>query len=419
MQPTALEAISRAEVDVAISTARKYPQHAPEMLSKVKQNMMSFATLDTETAEACFYTLPRGGKNIQGPSVRLAEIAVSCYGNMKAGTRIISTVADGPQPHVVIQAVAMDLERNVSVSIEKRRRITKKKFKETVDEDDINLATNAASSIALRDAVFRVIPMALIKPVLEAAKKVAIGDARTLSDRRARSVEAFSKMGVQKDRLLAKLERRSVEDITLEDIETLLGLHNAIKEGDLSLDEAFPAAPHAPSPTGLQQSQAQTTPLATPQPAKNADPAPVVKKEKPTNAHLTTPDAPQAAEGPKTPPRAVEPAVAPMAAPQATPDPTVVPEAPAAAEDDGDLAPQTTFVPRTGESEALTSVRLLLHQTNRTEDDLLGVLLKNKVCKAEQKLSDLSETKLLNISKAYPSLLVAIKAAAQATSGTE
>jgi hypothetical protein len=49
----------------------------------------------------------------------------------------------------------------------------------------------------------------------------------------------------------------------------------------------------------------------------------------------------------------------------------------------------------------------------------LGVLLKNKVCKAEQKLSDLSETKLLNISKAYPSLLVAIKAAAQATSGTE
>jgi hypothetical protein len=108
-----------------------------------------------------------------------------------------------------------------------------------------------------------------------------------------------------------------------------------------------------------------------------------------------------------------------MAAPQATPDPTVVPEAPAAAEDDGDLAPQTTFVPRTGESEALTSVRLLLQQTNRTEADLLGVLLKNKVCKAEQKLSDLSETKLLNISKAYPSLLVAIKAAAQATSGTE
>jgi len=111
--PTAaLESISRAEIDVAISTARRYPRQ----LSTVKKNMLSFATLDQETAESCFYTLPRGGKNIQGPSIRLAEIAVSCYQNLRAGSRILQTVTTGDNPHVVVQAVAMDLENNIQVS---------------------------------------------------------------------------------------------------------------------------------------------------------------------------------------------------------------------------------------------------------------------------------------------------------------
>jgi hypothetical protein len=239
---TAIESISRAEIDVAIATARKFPRQ----LSVVKQKMLSFATLDQETAESCFYTLPRGGKNIQGPSVRLAEIAVSTYGNLRAGTRILETVTDGPNPHVTVQAVAMDLENNIQVSIEKRRRITKKKSKDTIDEDDINLAANAGSAIAFRDAVFKVVPMALIKSVYDQVKKVAVGDAKTLSDRRARCVETFGKMGVSKDRLLAKLEQKSLEDVTLENVETLLGLHNAIKDGEVSIDEAFPEIKPAP-----------------------------------------------------------------------------------------------------------------------------------------------------------------------------
>src|SRR6185369_3899928 len=88
---SAIEAISRAEIDIQVATAKRYPRQ----LSKVKSDMMGFATLDQETAEACFYSLPRGGKTIQGPSVRLAEIALSTFGNCRAGTRIIHTQPDG------------------------------------------------------------------------------------------------------------------------------------------------------------------------------------------------------------------------------------------------------------------------------------------------------------------------------------
>lgn len=235
---TAIEQISRAEIDCQISTAKKYPRS----LSTVKKDMLAFATLDQETSEGCFYSLPRGGKTIQGPSVRLAEIAVSCYGNLRAGVRIIDTVATGNNPHVVLQAVCHDLEKNVAIQVEKRRRIVGKKSKGgAIDEDDINLAANAGAAIAFRDAVFKVIPGALIKPVCDEAKRVAIGDSKTLAERRQRAMDSFGKMGVKKEKILAFLNKKSIEDIGLEDLESLFGLHTAIKDGHTTIDEAFNA----------------------------------------------------------------------------------------------------------------------------------------------------------------------------------
>ena len=255
--PSAIEAISRAEVDMQITTAKRYPRQ----LAKVKSDMLSFATLDEETAQSCFYSLPRGGKNIQGPSIRMAEIAVACYGNLRAGTRIIETVTKGDSPHVVLQAVCHDLEKNTSITIEKRRRIVGKKSKNgQIDEDDINLAANAGSAIAFRDAVFKVVPGALIRPVYEQAKRVAIGDAKTLEDRRARAIEAFGKMGVTPDRVLALLEKKSIEEVTVADLEALIGLHTAIKDGQTSIEDAFPAQQKKPSFT-------KSEPEPTPEPS--------------------------------------------------------------------------------------------------------------------------------------------------------
>jgi hypothetical protein len=248
LQPiNAIEAVSRAEIDMQISTAKKYPRN----IAQVKSEMLDIVQLDEETAAACFYSLPRGGKNIQGPSIRLAEVALSCFGNIRAGSRIIETVTDGGNPYVTIQAVCHDLQKNVAVSIEKRRRIVGKKTKGgVIDEDDINLAANAGSAIALRDAIFKVVPGALIRPVYDAAKKVAIGDARTLSDRRARAMEAFQKMGVSADRVLASVEKNKLEEVTLDDLEVLIGTFTAIKEGSVSIENAFPPVPQKTKETG-------------------------------------------------------------------------------------------------------------------------------------------------------------------------
>jgi len=234
---TSMSSLDRAEIDVQVSTAKKYPRQ----LSTVKRSMMEFATLDVETAGGCFYKLPRGGKIIEGPSIRMAEIAISCFGNIRAGTRVKEIVTKGESPHVVVQGACFDLQNNVCVVMEKRRRIIGKKSKGgSIDEDDINLAVNSCSAIALRDAAFKVVPLALIKPCVDAAKRTATGDAKTLMERRGKMVEAFSKMGIHLPRILARVEKKGMDDIGLDELELLIGLFSAIKDGEAKIDECFP-----------------------------------------------------------------------------------------------------------------------------------------------------------------------------------
>lgn len=249
----ALELMQRAEIDMQVSTAKKYPRPDP---SAIKKKMESFATMDEETAESCFYSLPRDGKTIQGPSVRLAEIAVACYGNLRAASRVIAN--DGRI--LTSQAACHDLENNILISVEVQRRITNKKG-QTYSEDMQVTAGNAANSIAFRNAVFKVIPGAIFKPVYDKARLVAVGNASTLATKRVKIIARLNGMEVDTPRILARLGRACVEDITLEDLEALIGAGTAIKDGDTSVDEAFPPVAKQGQPTAGQPAPgAQETP---------------------------------------------------------------------------------------------------------------------------------------------------------------
>lgn len=262
---TSLSSITKAEIDSQISTAKRYPRS----IGKVKQAMIAFATLDEETAAGCFFTLPgrKGGdgKPIQGPSVRLAEIALSTYQNIRAGSRVI----DDDGKIITAQGICHDLENNVCVTVEVKRRVTTKEGRRFSD-DMVVMTGNAACSIALRNATFRVIPLALVKPVYEQAKTVAIGDGRTLVSRRSGAVNHFMKMGVKKEQILSVCGVSSVDDIGLEHLEILLGYSTAIKDGDTSIDEVF----NGGSATGGAA-------LKAPMPAygKKSEPEPEAKTE--------------------------------------------------------------------------------------------------------------------------------------------
>jgi hypothetical protein len=226
----AIALLNRSEVEAQLDAAHKYPRKVSLFLKEA----MALATITREVAESCIYSLPRGGKMVTGPSVRLAEIAASAYRNLHVAARVV----DAEDKEVVSQGVTWDLERNVRVTVEARRRITKKDGSR-FDDDMITVTGNAAASIALRNAIFRVIPRAYIDVVYAEARRVAVGDARTLADRRLAVLANFEKLGVVKERVLAKVGKTAVEDVGLDELEVLIGLGTAIRNKDMTIDDVF------------------------------------------------------------------------------------------------------------------------------------------------------------------------------------
>lgn len=230
-RPSFVESQARGEVDTQIATAKRFPRSVKQF----KERALSLATLDEETASSCFYALPRDGKTIEGPSARLAEIVAASWGNLRATANIV----DDDGQFITARGTCWDLENNVAMSTEVRRRVTTKSGAR-YSADMVNTTSNAACSIALRNAVFKVVPMAIVRPVYLAAKQIAVGDATTLVKRRADMVGYFGKMGVRPEQVCAAVEKASIEDITVDDLAVLKGLATAIKEGDTTVDEAFP-----------------------------------------------------------------------------------------------------------------------------------------------------------------------------------
>lgn len=234
----ALESITRAEIDVQVATARRFRRSVSTFLHQAR----TLATLDPETAAACNYTLPRDGKRIEGPGIRLAEIVAATWGNLRVGARVVGD--DGKT--IVAQGFCHDLETNVAMTMEVRRRVTDRHGRRYSD-DMVNVTANAACSIARRNAILAVVPRTLVDQLARAAKAAAVGDEKTLVDRRQKMVAAFAAIGVPLDRILARLTadgdavKRGIEDIDLHDLGTLIGLHTAITDGITTASEAFPA----------------------------------------------------------------------------------------------------------------------------------------------------------------------------------
>jgi hypothetical protein len=241
----AIEAITRSEVAMQLDSAHRWPRS----VSKFLRDAGSLATFSVEIAESCMYSVPRGGKMITGPSVRLAEMCATSWGNLHVGARVI----EATETEVIAQAVAWDLERNVRLTVEAQRSIVGKKGR--FDDDMIRVTGMAAISIALRNAIFRVIPRAYVQAIYDKAHQCAVGDLKTLATRRDDAFARFAKLGVTPERMFARLDIKGPDDFTLEHLEQLIGMHTAIKSGELQIDAAFPAPAASPVPAGTPEGQ--------------------------------------------------------------------------------------------------------------------------------------------------------------------
>lgn len=230
---TALLAQTKGEIDIQIATAKAYPRKIGEFLQEAEQ----LVTVDEDTAAGMFYSLParRGSdKAIEGPSVRLAEVVAYAWKNLRAETNIESI----DEHFVTAVGTVIDIERNVAVRQRVKKRITTKDGRRYSDDMIVNTC-NSASSIAFREAVFKAVPRVFVKKLYEQSKQVAIGNASTLEARRVKALQWFKDQGVDVKTVVAKLNRKVPDEITLDDLGILTGWRTAIREGDLTAAELF------------------------------------------------------------------------------------------------------------------------------------------------------------------------------------
>ena len=263
--PSAIESITRAEIDSQISTAKRYPR-SPERFLREAASLVS---INQDIAAKCTYTLKRQGKDISGPSVRLAEIVACTWGNLRVVGRVIGD--DGEA--VTVEGIALDLEKNVGYSLQLRRGVLSSGGRR-YSPDMVNMTINASIALVTRNVTFKAVPRAFVSIIHEQAQEVARGDLKTLPTRVRAALDWFGKKGVAESEVYKALEVKGMADIDIDRLMTLNGFRTSISEGHATVEEIFRPAPEpAPQATrqpGESKSDALTRALAG-EPAPKAD----------------------------------------------------------------------------------------------------------------------------------------------------
>ncbi len=236
VESNALEVMQRAEIDVQIGTAKRFPRS----MEAFKKRGIMLATIDEETAESCLYRRPVGKENgrevfAEGMSVRMAEIVASSYGNM----RVYAMLLEQTERQVKARGVAIDLETNFASSSEIIESTVTRDGHPFSERMRIVIAKSALAK-ARRDATFQVIPKSVAKPIERAVRQLLVGDAKSLDARRKAAVGWISKLGIITARVYAALGVKGEADLGADELETLTGIKTAIKDGEITIDEAFP-----------------------------------------------------------------------------------------------------------------------------------------------------------------------------------
>lgn len=226
----------KAFIDMQIATAKQYPRD----LKRCIDNAITMVTMDFDTAKKCNYSLSKGGKNIQGPSVHLAKIIAQSMGNMRIENRVVGYDAT----HVTCEAICFDLEKNFAIRTQIKRSIVGKEGR--FSEDMCVIIGNAGNSIALRNAIFAVVDASIVEKVYSSAKAKITGDIsdeQKLISRKTSIIEgllsSYQNQKLTEAEILKVLGRASFSHIDANDIITLIGFENSLKSGEQSFDSIF------------------------------------------------------------------------------------------------------------------------------------------------------------------------------------
>lgn len=225
-----------AEVQAMFLVAKQAPRDEAQAMNRAMQ-----ACSEWSVASRAFFSFPRGSESVTGESIVLATELARCWGNIDYG--IMELARNDSLGHTEMLAFARDLETNTQsrqTFIVPHTRDTRSGKKALTDMRDIyeNNANNGARR--LRECIFRVLPAYVKNAAADRCREVlerGKGDL-PIAARIAEAIEVFGKIGISKERLIAKAGPTA--QWTGVEIANLEIAYRSIKRGETSADEVFP-----------------------------------------------------------------------------------------------------------------------------------------------------------------------------------
>ncbi len=224
-----------AEAQGKLVIAKRFPRDEVSAYAKAME-----ACQRPTMAEKAFYSFPRGGQTVEGPTIRFAEELARCWGNIDYGIKELSQ-DDGKSE---MQAYAWDLETNAQ-SVQNftnlhQREVGKKMQKLTslrdIYENNANMATRR-----LRSRILAILPSWFVEDCIAECKKTLAGQNETpLVDRVKKMVVQFAKLGVTQEQIETRLKKK-IDTMNADDFVEYIGIYNAIKQGESKIADWFEA----------------------------------------------------------------------------------------------------------------------------------------------------------------------------------
>lgn len=228
-----------AEAQGKLVIAKRFPRNEVEAYAKAME-----ACQRPSMAAKAFYSFPRGGQTVEGPTIRFAEELARCWGNIDYGIKELSQ-DDGKSE---MQAYAWDLETNaqsVQNFTNPHKREQGKKMVTLTSQRDIYENNANMATRRLRSRILAILPSWFVDDAINECKKTLAGQNDIpLTDRVKKMVVAFAKLGVTQEQIERRLKKK-IETMNAEDFVEYTGIYNAIKNGESKIAEWFEAEPVA------------------------------------------------------------------------------------------------------------------------------------------------------------------------------
>lgn len=262
-----------SEIQAMVFMAKQFPRNQIQAADRII-NACTRQTL----ADSAVYSYPRGGQNIEGPSIRLAEVLAQNWGNLDFGIRELSQ-ENGVS---TVEAYAWDLETNVrqaKVFQVVHKRVSKGGAKTLTDPRDIYEMVANQGSRRLRACILSVIPGDIVEAALAQCSITQAASVGTKPEEVKETIrkltEAMGKFGITAENIQNRYQCR-LEAIRPAQIVELRKIYTSLKDGMSKPSDWFAIQE-------VKKSDAQDlNAMVEAQPVEKTEPEPVEKAPQPT-----------------------------------------------------------------------------------------------------------------------------------------